>query len=254
MAQQTSGRLVILSGPSCAGKSPLDRALARFHPDLHRALRKVILFNSRAPRPGEEDGVDYHFRTRQQIEKLRSEQRYVVMDVRGDLQALDVQQLLTDLGESDVFYEANPFVGHVLLTHPELEAIRRISAFVSPLSLEEIRDLADPARHVDLPAFVTDAMRRKLLRRTRRQKGILSLKDLENVERRAGSAYRELQTAHEFDCVLPNHDGEDSENWSDFYYPLGEARRTLKGFVALLQGKTPSVAETWEPDTLPPAD
>ena len=32
-----SGRLVILSGPSCVGKSPLDKALARFYPDLHAA-------------------------------------------------------------------------------------------------------------------------------------------------------------------------------------------------------------------------
>jgi hypothetical protein len=35
-------------------------------------------------------------------------------------------------------------------------------------------------------------MRRKLLRRTRRQKGELSRPDLENIETRARSAYREL--------------------------------------------------------------
>ena len=32
---------MILSGPSCVGKSPLDRALARFHPDLHQQLQKL---------------------------------------------------------------------------------------------------------------------------------------------------------------------------------------------------------------------
>jgi guanylate kinase len=35
-----------------------------------------------------------------------------------------------------------------------------------------------------LSDFLTDVMRRKLLRRTQRQKGILSLKDLENIELR----------------------------------------------------------------------
>src|SRR6184192_2943415 len=48
---------------------------------------------------------------------------------------------------------------------------------------------------VSLPDLVTDVMRRKLLRRAQRQKTQLSLKDLEEIERRAGSAYRELKEA-----------------------------------------------------------
>jgi hypothetical protein len=67
----STGRLVILSGPSCVGKSPLHRALARFHPELSDRLHKLVLINSRAPRPGEFDGKDYHFRTRSQIESLK---------------------------------------------------------------------------------------------------------------------------------------------------------------------------------------
>jgi hypothetical protein len=66
-------------------------------------------------------------------------------------------------------------------------------------------------------------MRRKLLRRTRRQKGELSLKDLENIERCASSAFRELQEAVHFEWVIPNHNGEDSDNWEAFYYPKGAA-------------------------------
>jgi len=88
-------------------------------------------------------------------------------------------------------------------------------------------------------------MRRKLLRRTRRQKGELSLKDLENIERRAASTFRELQEAVHFDWVLPNHDGEGSENWDAFYYPLGDARRALLAFVDLLEGRIPACAEKW---------
>ena len=98
---------------------------------------------------------------------------------------------------------------------------------------------------------MTDVKRRKLLRRTRKQKSELSLKDLENIEVRAGSAFRELKMAHEFDAVLPNHDGEDSENWDAFYYPLGDARLSLGTFVALLEGKPAALAEKWEADLLP---
>jgi guanylate kinase len=93
-------------------------------------------------------------------------------------------------------------------------------------------------------------MRRKLLRRTQRQKGILSLKELENIERRAASAHTELKEAPYFDYIIPNHDGEDSENWDAFYYPVGDARRALLAFADLVSGKVPSCAEKWEADVV----
>jgi guanylate kinase len=243
-------RLVIFSGPSCVGKSPLAKALARFYPELHMAMQPLVLYNSRAARPGETDGVDYHFRPRAEIEKLKEQDRFVVMDVRGDLQALDLQELKENLEKSDVLFEGNPFVGRVLQTHQALEGINRLSVFMSPVSKEEIRYLksADPA--VSLPEFITDIQRRKLLRRTRKQKGELSLKDLENIEKRAGSAFHELQDAHHFQYVIPNHDGEDSENWDAFYYPLGDARKALLAFVALLKGETTNITEKWDGNLL----
>ena len=257
MGVKPSGRLVILSGPSCVGKSPLDRALGRFYPELRKRLQKLVLFNSRAPRPGEVDGMDYHFRMREEIEALRAENRYVVMDVRGDLQALDVEALLVLLGEGaadaskDAFFEGNPFVGGTLLTHPRLAGVDRLSVFVSPLSKEEIIYLKAPERHVALPDLVTDVMRRKLLRRTRRQKSEFSAKDLENIEKRASSAYRELKEAWHFDYVIPNQDGEDSDNWDAFYYPLGDARKVLVTFAALLEGREPPGVEKWEEHLVP---
>lgn len=247
----STGRLIILSGPSCAGKSPLKRALSRFYPQIWKGLTKLVLFNSRAPRPGELDGEDYHFRTRDQIEALKAERRYVVLDVRGDLQALDVEQLKALLERGDAFFEGNPFVGRVLQTHPLLAEVNRLSIFLSPLSRDEIVYLTAPERHVRVSEFVTDVMRRKLLRRTRRQKGELSLKDLENVEARASSAYRELQEAYHFQYVIPNHDGEDSDHWDAFYYPLGDARQALEAVVALLEGTVTTRAEQWDDQLLP---
>ena len=99
--------------------------------------------------------------------------------------------------------------------------------------------------------MITDIMRRKLLRRTRRQKTELSLKDFENIERRASSAYLELKEAHNFENVIPNHDGEDSENWDAFYFPIGDARKVLTAFVSLLKGKKTSWIEHWEPELIP---
>lgn len=251
MGAKPSGRLVILSGPSCVGKSPLDRALGKFYPELRSRLRKLVLYNSRAPRPGEVEGVDYYFRTRSQVEALRAASRYALMDVRGDLQALDVEELRVLLEEGDAFFEGNPFVGRALQTHPQLARIDRLSVFLSPLSKEEIIYLKAPERNLSLADLVADIMRRKLLRRTRRQKLELSAMDLENIERRASSAYRELKEAWHFDHVIPNHDGEDSDNWEAFYYPLGDARKALNAFAALLAGRIPPEVEKWEESLLP---
>ena len=98
--------------------------------------------------------------------------------------------------------------------------------------------------------FVTAVMRKKLLRRTTKQQGSLSLPDLENIEKRAACAFPEMREAHRFDWVVPNHDGEDSDHWEAFYYPIGEARKTLLSLVSLLSGEKPGFAEKWEAEVL----
>jgi guanylate kinase len=238
------GRLVVLSGPSCVGKSPLHGAITKLYPEWEERLRKLVLFNCRAPRPGERDGVDYFFRTREEIDSFRSRPDMLVMDVRGDLQALSLPELEKTLAASDALFEGNPFVGSALLAAPELARFPRLGVFISPLSRDELAELK--RRGVKLDAFVTDVMRRKLLRRTTKFKGILSLPDLNEIERRCGSAFGELRLACRFEWVIPNHDGEDSENWGAFYYPVGDARRTLLTLLALLSGAPAAEAERWE--------
>jgi len=244
------GRLVILCGPSCVGKTPLVKALGRFYPELHARLGKLVLYNSRRPRPGEVDGVDYHFRTRERVEALRAEARYAVLEVRSDVQAVDVEELTAALARGDVLFEGNPFVGRALDEHPRLAEVEKLSVFVSPLSREEILYLkAEP--NVSLQEMVTDIQRRKLLRRTRRQKQELGLKDLEEIEVRAASAYGEMKEAWRFQHVIANHDGEDSDNWEAFYYLIGDARKTLEAFAALLRGETMAGVEKWEEGLVP---
>ena len=63
------GRVVVLSGPSAVGKSSVVRCLRERIPNLHFSVSAT----TREPRPGEVDGVDYHFvspaRFRQLIEE-----------------------------------------------------------------------------------------------------------------------------------------------------------------------------------------
>lgn len=246
---EQSGLFVVLAGPSCVGKGPLHNALKKFYPELEGKLRKLTLYNSRSPRPGEQEGIDYFFRTREYIEALKNDDGFLVLNVRGDLQALDIESLISILKEGiNAFFEGNPFVPTELWKSPRFASIPRISVFLSPLSREEIICLREQG--INLREFVTDVMRRKLLRRTKKQKGLLSLRDLANIEARAESAYSEMQLAWQFDYVIPNHDGEDSEHWDQFYYPVGDARRALLAFASILKGEHPIGVEKWEPDLL----
>jgi guanylate kinase len=245
------GRLIILSGPSCVGKSPLYAALKKFHPQLAAGLTKLVLYDSRAPRPGEVEGADFYFRSRAYIEGLRGKEGLSVFEVRGDLQALDARELEKKLAISDVYFDGNPYIASGLLDFIEQHGTPYLSVFLSPLSREEILEFRASERNISLPELLTDMMRRKLLRRTIRHKGILSHPDLENVEVRAASAYGELKQAWRFTYIIPNHDGEDSDNWDAFYYPLGDARKALLAFAGLIEGKTLVHVEKWEQELVP---
>lgn len=60
------GLLLILSSPSGAGKSTLARKLMAWDP----TMRFSVSATTRAPRPGEEDGREYYFRSRPEFEAM----------------------------------------------------------------------------------------------------------------------------------------------------------------------------------------
>ncbi|HET7677219.1 MAG TPA: guanylate kinase [Candidatus Limnocylindrales bacterium] len=60
--------LVIISGPSGVGKDTILRRLREHHPNDRRQY--VVTYKTRARRPGETDGVDYHFVSEPEFERL----------------------------------------------------------------------------------------------------------------------------------------------------------------------------------------
>ena len=60
------GLLIILSSPSGAGKSTLARSLRAWDPSIAFSISAT----TRAPRPGEEDGREYYFRSREAFEEM----------------------------------------------------------------------------------------------------------------------------------------------------------------------------------------
>src|SRR5581483_11229858 len=59
-------RLTVLSGPSGVGKRTVTTALRRSHPEIWIS----VSCTTRAPRPGETEGVDYYFVDRAEFEKM----------------------------------------------------------------------------------------------------------------------------------------------------------------------------------------
>ena len=65
----SDGRVVVLSGPSAVGKSTVVRCLRERVPNLHFSVSAT----TRAPRPDEVDGVDYHFVSPDRFQQLIDE-------------------------------------------------------------------------------------------------------------------------------------------------------------------------------------
>lgn len=66
------GRLFVVSGPAGAGKSEIVKLLLKKHPDV----KLSVSCTTRAPRPGEVDGVSYHFVTEEKFKQLISENAF----------------------------------------------------------------------------------------------------------------------------------------------------------------------------------
>ena len=86
---RASGCLFVIAAPSGGGKTSLVNALLEREP----GIRLSVSYTTRAPRPGEQDGVHYHFvdvprfmalQGRRRVPRARARARQLVRDV-GDL-------------------------------------------------------------------------------------------------------------------------------------------------------------------------
>ncbi|MFI5333320.1 MAG: guanylate kinase [Candidatus Babeliales bacterium] len=66
------GKLFVISGPSGAGKTTLVNALITTIGASHN-VERVVTYTSKKPRPAEVNGIDYHFVTPQEFERLLEE-------------------------------------------------------------------------------------------------------------------------------------------------------------------------------------
>ncbi|MBQ3252043.1 MAG: guanylate kinase [Oscillospiraceae bacterium] len=126
-----SGKLFVISGASGVGKSTvLSRVMAQ-----RSDLRFSVSATTRAPRPGEQEGVSYYFVTREQFEEMIRQNAFVEYDAhmkncygtpRAQLEEkLQLGHVILDIEPNGAF--------NVRAQCPDATLI-----FVAPPSLEEL--------------------------------------------------------------------------------------------------------------------
>ena len=145
------GALFVVVAPSGAGKTSLLARLLKDEPNI----RLSISYTTRAPRPGEADGREYHFVDRPTFERMIAANEFLEhANVHGNLYGTGREWIETMLrGDNDVLLEIDwQGARQVRAMLPQMVGI-----FILPPSLKELRRRLQ-TRATDAP----DAIERRL--------------------------------------------------------------------------------------------
>ncbi|MGE5469013.1 MAG: guanylate kinase [Ignavibacteria bacterium] len=170
-ASQNPGSLFVVSAPSGAGKTTLVKLLL----ERDHQVRHSISYTTRAPRPGEQNGREYHF---------IDVPTFIAMRERGEfLESAEVHGNF--YGTSRIWLEEQMHVGHDMLLEIDWQGAQQVrklfpeavGVFVMPPSIEELE---------------------------RRLRGRGQDSD-DVIQRRVAAALGELEHVGEFDFVIINN-------------------------------------------------
>jgi len=132
--QDLLGNLFIISAPSGAGKSTLINALLSKHQDMQLSISHT----TRQPRPGETNGVQYHFTDIPQFKQLIEQQQFLEWaEVFGNFYGTSKAALSDQLARGiDVFLDIDwqgarqmkaklPFISTIFILPPSVEALEQ---------------------------------------------------------------------------------------------------------------------------------
>lgn len=132
--QDLLGNLFIISAPSGAGKSTLINALLKQDADMQLSVSHT----TRSPRPGETNGVQYHFTDVSSFKQLIAEDQFIEWaEVFGNYYGTSKAALADKLAQGiDVFLDIDwqgarqikqqlPFVTSIFILPPSVEALEQ---------------------------------------------------------------------------------------------------------------------------------
>jgi guanylate kinase len=170
MTTKKRGLLIVISGPSGVGKDTLIRRLL----ELDSNLRYSVSCTSRAPRPGEVDGVDYSFVSRDRFEQLIDEGAFLEhATYNGSLYGTLIERV-----------EREREAGHDIVLKIEVQGAEQVRARVP-----------DGVFIFLVPPSVDELVRRQMKRNTETS---------QDMEARRLIATREMEYASRYDHVVVN--------------------------------------------------
>lgn len=227
-------KIVLLSGTSGVGKTPLIKSFVAQNP--YTKIGIPILYTSREARPVEIEDVDYFFRSEDYVKNLNPDW-FIIAQTRHIWQALDIKALMqladeNDIVVCDIYYTlVRGLLAHKNIPHDIKENVIRI--FVQPVSINEIRDMKSTMGDVSLQEAAAAISAPKLIERAQLQGKMLTPDVLQDIHIRAGRAWEEILIGQDYDHIITNHDGENSPHWKDSP-PSGEAGATLNRFSKII--------------------
>src|SRR5215510_9869601 len=166
------GNLYVIAAPSGGGKTTLVRALLEREPDI----RLSVSYSTRPPRPGERDGVDYHFVDEARFMTLLDAGEFLEhARVHGNWYATSKTWLARQVGE-----------GHDVLLEIDWQGAQQVRALVP-----------SAVRIFILPPSIA-SLRARLQKRAQDTSEV--------IERRIEAAREEMKHSADFDYVIINQD------------------------------------------------
>lgn len=167
------GLLIVISGPSGVGKGTVRKALFEL-PEQN--LCYSISMTTRKPRPGEVDGEDYYFVTREEFDKRIN---------------------------NDQFLEHAEFVGNKYGTpldkvEEQLELGKEVVLEIEVEGATQVREKCKDAVFIFIAPPGKEALYNRLLNRGTESEEI--------IQERIKKADREFQVAHMYDYIVVNDD------------------------------------------------
>ena len=135
MARKRKGLLLVVSGPAGVGKGTVDGELIKRHPEI----KMSVSVTTRAPRPGEIEGVHYFYRTKEEFDRMIEEDAFLeYMHVFG----------MNYYGTPRSFVEAEREKGNHVILEIDVQGAMKVKeacpdavmVFIAPPSLKILKD------------------------------------------------------------------------------------------------------------------
>ena len=226
----TNKRLVLISGPSGVGKGPIIEWTKQLYiPNLCQVkVRKTKTERHK----GTEDDLG-----------LGKGDNFYQFDCRGVEQRIHLDELDSAIEKQDVVLLEAYYKTHDFLKNRYDSSIDFASTFVSPLNLEEIKELAEQGKRLE--TYLPELMLDSLVRRAERDGKAFTRTLIKELEQRAEDSVNEMRFTHNYRQVIPNHIYESDSRWK-FPILIGEPLRVVKSLKEIIKNGNSDYASNGE--------